>query len=113
MEGAIAGEITVCFMDDKQIRELNLLYLGCDSPTDVISFNNSADNEKLSADIAISTDTALRNARIFKTKPQDEIYLYVIHGVLHLLGYNDNNKKNKLIMQKKEEFLWPSIKPKP
>ncbi len=92
-------------MGDQQIKELNLLYLGCDRPTDVISFGNSVKKGQLLADIAISTDTALRNARIFKTTPQDEIHRYVIHGLLHLLGYTDNNKINKAIMQKREDSL--------
>lgn len=112
-----SGEITVCFLNNKEIKELNLMYLGKNSPTDVIAFDNSAHNKKgiLLGDIAVSTDMAIRNARIFKTTPFYEIRLYVIHGVLHLLGYDDKSKKDRLIMHKREEFLLHKcqyIKPK-
>lgn len=94
-------EITVCFLNDKQIRELNLMYLGRDRPTDVIVFNtgDSRDKDKLLVDIAISSDTALRNGRIFKTAALYELYLYVVHGVLHILGYDDENEKQRKMMQ--------------
>lgn len=100
-----SGEITICFTNDKQIRELNLMYRGQYNPTDVISFDISENNKEILADIAVSADTAIRNARIFKTTHLYELYLYVIHGLLHLLGYNDNNKRNRLIMHKKEQSL--------
>jgi probable rRNA maturation factor len=99
------GEITVCFMDDRQIRELNLLYLGSDCPTDVISFDDSLNRKELLADIAVSTQAACRNAKIYKTTALYEMYLYVIHGVLHLLGYDDERKTDRLIMQKRTQDL--------
>jgi probable rRNA maturation factor len=104
-----SGEITVCFVNDKKIKELNLKYRGRNSPTDVLVFDLTEKDKNLNADIVISTDTAISNARIFKSKPLSELYLYVIHGVLHLLGYDDKNKKDRLIMQKKEKQLCRSI----
>ena len=100
------GEITILFLKDKETRALNLKYLGCDSATDVITFDlrekkRMRSGEGILVDIAISTDTAVRNARIFKTTPLYEIYLYVIHGVLHVLGYDDKNAKQKKIMEDK------------
>ncbi|MBI5145251.1 MAG: rRNA maturation RNase YbeY [Candidatus Omnitrophica bacterium] len=100
-----SGEITICFFNDRQIREFNLFYRGRDVATDVIAFDNSVHKKEISGDIAVSCETAIRNARIFKTTPLSEIYLYVIHGLLHIIGYNDNNKKNRLIMQKKEKEI--------
>jgi rRNA maturation RNase YbeY len=75
--------------------------------TDVIAFDNSLDkrDETLLGDIAVSTDTAIRNARIYKTTPLYEIYLYVIHGVLHLLGYDDKTQKERKIMQSKADHI--------
>jgi len=99
------GEITICLVSDTRIRELNLLYLGDGRATDVIAFDTSADKQELVADIAISTDAAMRNARAFKTTPASEVYRYVIHGLLHILGYDDNNKRNQAIMRKKEEYF--------
>lgn len=113
-----SGEITVSFVDDRKIKELNLRYVGKNSPTDVLAFNNTGAFQGarrirpgLFADIVISTDTAARNARIFKTSSSYELYLYVVHGMLHLLGYDDRTKKDKLIMRKKEESLMEKICP--
>jgi len=99
------GEITILLVGNRQIREFNLMYRGRDCATDVISFDDSINRKEILADIVISTDTAISNAKIFKTTSLYELYLYVIHGVLHLLGYDDNNKKNRLIMHQKEEYL--------
>ena len=104
-----SGEINVVFTDDRQIRELNLMYLGRDSSTDVISFDNSSGKWGLLADIVVSTETAVRQSRIFKTAPIYEVYLYVIHGVLHLLGYDDNTARKRKLMQKKAESILSPI----
>lgn len=104
-----SGEITVCFVDDKQIRELNLMYLGRDTATDVIAFDDSVKKEEFVADIAVSCQTAVRNARIFKTSTASELYRYVIHGMLHLFGYDDNNRKNRMTMRNRESALLKSI----
>ena len=77
------------------------MYLGCDSPTDVIAFDLSDKGGELSADLAISTDTAIRNARIFKTCAAYEVYLYVIHGILHLLGFRDSTVRQRKSMERK------------
>ncbi len=99
-------EITICLVKDNRIKELNLLYMGKCVPTDVLSFDitmpNSRYEKTIFADIVVSTDTAVSNAVIFKTAPADEMLLYVIHGVLHILGYNDSTKKERAIMRKKE-----------
>ena len=102
-----SGEITFCFVNDTKIKELNSKYLGKNKPTDVIAFDIAEPKspDKIFADIVISTDRAIDNAARFKTSPLFELYLYVIHGVLHILGYADKSKKNRLIMRQKEESL--------
>jgi probable rRNA maturation factor len=92
-----SGEITICFVNDKKIKELNLRFLHKNRPTDVLVFDMQA-----SADIVISTDTAVRNARIFKTNRFYELHLYLVHGLLHLLGYDDSNRKQIQLMRRKE-----------
>lgn len=101
----LSGEITVSYVTDAKIKELNLRYLSKPAPTDVLAFNLSGSIRKnnLIADIVISTDTAVRNARIFNRRPQQELNLYLVHGILHLLGYNDRTTKQKNLMRKKEE----------
>lgn len=93
--------ITFCFVNNRIIRKLNSRYLGKNYSTDVLCFDLSPNQKEILGEIAISTDAAVHNARIFKTTPRSELYLYVIHGLLHLLGYDDNNSQNRKIMQKK------------
>lgn len=94
-------EITAAFVTDRQIHRLNARYLGKDNPTDVLAFDMSVRKQHLFADIVISTDTAIKNARIFKTSVWYELHLYLIHGVLHLIGYDDKTEKETIAMNKK------------
>lgn len=98
------GEITVCLVDNKQIKEFNLLYLGRDNPTDVIAFNTGKSGG-LIADIVVSTQAAIKAARIFKTTPLYELCLYAVHGLLHIIGYDDKTKREKQIMDKKSRQI--------
>ncbi|MFH0935939.1 MAG: rRNA maturation RNase YbeY [Candidatus Omnitrophota bacterium] len=105
------AQINVCFVGDSCIKELNRAYLKKDSPTDVLAFDMSAppDAGSISADIVVSTETAVRNAGIFKTSKIFEAYLYLVHGVLHILGYRDDNPKGKKLMQDKAEEILSSL----
>jgi probable rRNA maturation factor len=98
------GEVNICFINDTLIRKLNKKYLKEDSFTDVLAFNIGNPNSKneLCADILISADTAMRNAKIFKTTPAYELELYSIHGLLHLLGYDDHSLKDRKVIREKE-----------
>jgi len=102
-----SGEIAIYFVNDKKIKGLNLKYLGRNNPTDVIAFDISEPkiSHKIFADIFISTDQALVNSRPYKTSLGLELYRYVIHGVLHILGYTHKSRRDKLIMEKKEKAL--------
>jgi probable rRNA maturation factor len=99
------GRITVCFVNDRKIKRLNKLFLKKNNATDVLSFNLSENHREIFADIAISTESALENALAFHTSGRYEIILYVIHGVLHALGYADRTKTQKTIMRRKEEAI--------
>jgi len=77
---------------------LNLKFLHKNWPTDVLAFCDRA-----SSDIVISTDTAIRNAKIFKTSRVYELQLYLVHGLLHLLGYDHANPRQRQIMRQKEK----------
>ncbi|OGX40887.1 MAG: rRNA maturation RNase YbeY [Omnitrophica WOR_2 bacterium RIFCSPLOWO2_01_FULL_41_12] len=100
------GEITFCFVNDKKIKSLNREFLHKNYSTDVLSFDFSTQGKEIFADVVISTDTAVRNATIYKTSSLYEVYLYVVHGTLHLLGYDDKTKEQRKIMdQKAKEIL--------
>jgi probable rRNA maturation factor len=99
-----SGWINVCFVDDPQIKKFNSWYLKTKSPTDVLAFNLSDKKEKniILADIMISAQAALKQAASFKTTPDYELSLYVVHGLLHILGFNDQSPLQIELMRKKE-----------
>ena len=98
------GYINICFMDNNLIKKLNTRFLAAHKATDVIAFNLSDKKTKsfILADIAISTESAIDNAGNFKTTPEDELMLYVAHGILHILGFNDHTRAQTLLMRNKE-----------
>lgn len=93
--------INICFVDNPQIKKFNAKFLKTNESTDVLAFNLS-DEKKILADIMISTDTAIKQARKFKTTPDYELLLYVVHGLLHILGFDDRTKAGISLMRKKE-----------
>ncbi|MFH1441930.1 MAG: rRNA maturation RNase YbeY [Candidatus Omnitrophota bacterium] len=96
------GVITICFVNNKIIKQLNKKHLGKNYPTDVIAFNMPLVKSRFNAEIAISTDTAVSNAKRYKTSVIYELLLYAAHGILHTIGYDDKTKKQMEIMHKKE-----------
>ncbi len=109
-------EISVSLVADETIRALNQRYLGKDKPTNVLSFSMKEGdcgdiNPDLLGDVIISVDTAERDAaKALWTTKQEIVYL-LIHGILHLLGYNHENtsRKEALRMQQKERELFRKI----
>ncbi len=103
--------VNIIFVDNLKIVQFNKKYLRRNSPTDVLAFGMQEGfplegNPYLLGDIIISVSAAINKARELKINPDQEIYLYVIHGLLHLLGYDDKSSKDKLIIRRKErEYL--------
>ncbi len=81
--------ISLIFVDDKFITQLNGRFLGKSTPTDVISFNLTDSPEQAEGEVYISVDTAEANARQYAVELGDELYRLAAHGVYHLLGYDD------------------------
>ncbi|MDD5690599.1 MAG: rRNA maturation RNase YbeY [Candidatus Omnitrophica bacterium] len=100
-----SADINICFTNNILIKRLNAKFLRLDRATDVIAFNLSDKKTKppVLADIAISTDSAISNARNFNTAAGYELLLYVAHGLLHILGFNDYTKAERQLMRKKEK----------
>ncbi len=102
------AELEVVFLDDVAIRSLNKKYKKRNSATDDLSFKIDRDEFGVGSslgEVFISLDTAFRNAGIFKTTFEEETVLYVIHGILHLFGYDDGKPKDRRRMSKKEEEI--------
>ena len=109
-------ELSVLLTDDKKIRELNKKYRGQDRATDVLSFpqNEEEENEPsyhLMGDVVISTVTAKRQASQHGLSLEEEIVLLLIHGILHLLGFNHERSEEACHMKKKTRELFDHIFP--
>ncbi len=108
----LKGEVGLIFLTDRRIRTLNKQYKGEDRPTDVLSFDLGTGyrkNAPISGEIFISIDRALANSRIYGTGLQEEFILYVIHGILHLSGYDDECRKDAARMAKKQSEILGKI----
>ncbi len=97
-----SGWINICFVDNALIKKFNSKFLKSRSSTDVLAFNLGNKRKIMLADIMISTDQAILQARSFKTTPGYELLLYVAHGLLHILGFNDHSPEQIKLMRKKE-----------
>jgi probable rRNA maturation factor len=108
--GCDRSELSILITGDEQIHELNRQYLDWDKPTNVLSFPMYGDSDGIETgmlgDIVISVDTAKREASEMGITFHERIYELLIHGLLHLLGYDhEKTKKDEKIMQREEKRL--------
>jgi probable rRNA maturation factor len=104
------NEVAVNFISSIEITYLNNKYLNHPNSTDIITFNYSGNNYELDGEIFISVDDCRNNAGLFGVKFNEELVRLLIHGFLHLLGYNDKNKSQKKKMFELQENLLNSCK---
>jgi rRNA maturation RNase YbeY len=102
-EGKEFGEISYIFTNDEYILDINKKYLNHDFYTDVITFDYS-DEDVVSGDIFISIDMIKYNSKKYKTEFSNELFRVIIHGILHLLGYEDKETDSKILMTQKEDY---------
>ncbi|WP_185856840.1 rRNA maturation RNase YbeY [Blattabacterium cuenoti] len=102
-EGGYIGDINYIFCNDEYLFDLNQKYLKNNFYTDVLAFNYSI-NKCISGDIFISVDRIYDNSKRWNQFFMFELKRVMIHAVLHLLGYDDQNHTDKKIMKKKEKF---------
>ncbi len=102
-ETKTAGNINYIFCSDNYILQINRQYLHHDYYTDIITFNY-CENNIVSGDIFISVDTVKTNAKEYNQNLENELHRVIIHGVLHLLGYNDKTETELFEMRQKEDF---------
>jgi probable rRNA maturation factor len=101
LEGKKAGDINFIFCSDPYLKSMNKEYLKHNYETDVITFDNSV-GDILGGDIYISIDRVRINAAHYKVTVDNELHRVMIHGVLHLAGYNDSNDQSAALMRKAE-----------
>jgi probable rRNA maturation factor len=128
IEQVVAAEISVAFVNDAEIHEINRRFLNHDFPTDVISFLLDASPEvetanapgtvrrgagrTIDGEIVISTDTAASNAAKLRTTTEHELKLYLVHGLLHMCGYDDLTPSEKRLMRRREAEVLSSAGPR-
>lgn len=103
-EGKRVGEISIIFCSDEYLLDVNRKYLDHDYYTDVITFDY-VEGEMVSGDIFISLDRVSENARNLNLSFLEELDRIMVHGVLHLLGYKDKSKKDKILMTEREDYF--------
>ncbi len=102
------AQISVAIVDDATIQRLNRQYLEHDYPTDVLSFTLDSDDGRVDGEIIASADTAQRVAPDHGWSADHELLLYVVHGALHLAGFDDSTADGRRQMRRREsEVLEP------
>ncbi len=104
------GDISVALMDDAEIREVNNKHLSHDYETDVISFDLTSSDDFLEGEIIASIETADREAREHGWQGDDELLLYIIHGMLHIVGLRDKKPKETKAMREAEQYYLTKFK---
>ena len=95
------GGISIIVTSDKYLLEVNKKYLNHHYFTDVITFNYN-EGSTICGDIFISLDTIEKNSELYQVTLDNELLRVIIHGVLHLLGYNDKGSEEQMLMKEKE-----------
>ena len=97
------GDINIIFCSDNYILDVNMKYLGHDYFTDIITFDY-CEKDRLNGDLFISIDSVRENALHYGTEFETELDRVMVHGVLHLIGYDDHSKKDIKVMREKEDY---------
>ena len=118
-EQVAAAEISIAIVDNATIRELNRRYLEHDFDTDVLSFLLEADGpetppppgsprgagKRIEGEIIVSAEMAAQRAAEFGWSPGDELVVYLVHGLLHLTGYDDLTEPERRLMRAREREI--------
>jgi len=129
-EGIREADISLAVVDDPTIHRLNRRHLAHDYPTDVLSFllsgspaviespagtagsgrtpsepNFVPPGVCLEGEVIVSADTAIRQAAVYGWSPEAELTLYIVHGLLHLCGYDDHSRRDRATMRSRERAI--------
>ena len=103
-QGIQQGSLSIAVVEDSVIHDLNRRFLQHDNPTDVLSFLLDASPGRVEGEVVVSADTAAERCGSYGWAVQDELVLYVVHGVLHLVGFDDGTTTQRQAMQERETF---------
>lgn len=97
------GQINIIFCSDNYILDINQRFLQHDYFTDIITFDYCEGNV-LSGDLFISVDSVRENSEFYKTEFEEELNRVIVHGLLHLIGYDDHTDEDQKMMRSKENY---------
>ena len=97
------GQVNIIFCSDNYILDINQKYLQHDYFTDIITFDY-CEGKTLSGDLFISVDTVRENAIFYGKEFDDELNRVIVHGLLHLIGYDDHSEEDQKTMRSKEDY---------
>lgn len=103
------GAVNIIFCSDNYLLDVNVKYLHHDYFTDIITFDYCEGNV-LSGDLFISIDSVRENASFFGVEFSDELNRVMVHGILHLIGYDDHTEEEQKVMRSKEDY-YLSLRP--
>lgn len=103
-EGKVLGELNYIFCSDEYLLDINRRFLNHDYYTDIITFDISESSHQTKGEIYISIDRVVDNARELGQPVQRELLRVIFHGALHLCGYKDETKAQKIQMRSKEDY---------
>jgi probable rRNA maturation factor len=101
-EGFSINNLNYIFCSDEYLHKINLEYLDHDTYTDIITFDNSEEESSIEGDIFISIERVRENSQTLNTIFEDELKRVIVHGLLHLCGYDDHTPEDKAEMRRLE-----------
>ena len=103
-KGYLLGYLHYIFVTDQSLLDINKEFMKHDYFTDIITFNYN-NNKKVNGEIYISVETVYRNSKKYGISFKNELLRVIVHGVLHLTGYDDKTENDKIRMRE-EEDIW-------
>lgn len=108
VEEALRGkgaELSIAYVDEQEIIRLNKTFLNKEEPTDVLSFPYKDRSGKVVGEIVVCVPVAIKKAEELESDVEGEVMLYTLHGLLHIMGYNDEREKDAKKMHLKEKEI--------
>jgi rRNA maturation RNase YbeY len=103
-EDCVISELLLNFVSDSRIKAINKKYLDHDFFTDIITFPYNGDKKQIESEIFISLDSVRKNGKFYGSGYKEELKRVIIHGCLHLAGYNDRTKTQKELIRARENY---------
>jgi probable rRNA maturation factor len=103
-EDCVIDELVLNFVSDSKIRSINKKHLKHVFFTDIITFPYNSDKKQIEGELFISLDTVRKNGKFYGSGYKDELKRVIIHGCLHLAGYNDRTKTQKELIRARENY---------